>query len=77
MGYRLMIPQYQYKQYQERMIKVESNPIHITPIKRAENERRMEQPIDRQFGMSRHVRKIDTYLTARITGKGNVINEYI
>lgn len=82
MGYLLMMSHDQYKQYQERMIKIQNKPVHTMPIARLRNEKEFDDRLypstikEQSVQASQGGQRIEQ-LTAKITGKGKYINEYI
>jgi hypothetical protein len=89
MGYIAPIPHYQYKQYQEREIKVNKDPfsffpIHsINPLKNNTHFQETETTDEVRFNQrttpyhSQSKPSIPTTLLAQLTGKGKHFNEYV
>ncbi len=90
MGYIAPIPHYQYKQYQEREMKVEKHPFRffpiqaIKPLKNKSNSGHGQVDSD-NIPHLKHMMKdpaiqnpsISSKLLAEVTGKGNYFNEYV
>ncbi|WRP08154.1 hypothetical protein U9J35_08365 [Rossellomorea aquimaris] len=92
MGYIAPIPHHQYKQYQEREIKVEKHPFTFLPVQPVKPMKNKTQAHTEEAESSYHVlqskqRKnsnqalskpsIQTTLLAQLTGKGKLFNEYV
>jgi hypothetical protein len=92
MGYIAPIPHHQYKQYQEREIKVEKHPFTFLPVQPVKPMKNKTQAHTEEAEPSYHVlqskqRKtsnqahskpsIPTTLLAQLTGKGKLFNEYV
>lgn len=93
MGYIAPIPHHQYKQYQEREIKVDKHPfrfIPVQPIKALKNKSKQTDheemniypekvPSNQQTAHTRrlHTPSISSGLIAEVTGKGTYFNEYV
>ncbi|WP_175988488.1 hypothetical protein [Bacillus sp. Marseille-Q1617] len=93
MGYIAPIPHHQYKQYQEREIKVDKHPFQFIPVqpikalknksKQTDHEEMSSYPLyEQDKSMIIHTRKshkspIPPELLARVTGKGTHFNEYV
>ncbi|MGM0863839.1 MAG: hypothetical protein ACQEWF_04045 [Bacillota bacterium] len=92
MGYIAPIPHHQYKQYQERELKVEKHPFTFLPVQPVKPMKNKTQAHTEETESSYHVlqsnqRKtsyqaltkpsIPTTLLAQLTGKGKHFNEYV
>ncbi|MBW3114166.1 MULTISPECIES: hypothetical protein [Bacillaceae] len=92
MGYIAPIPHYQYKQYQERDMKVDKHPFSffpIQPIKPLKNKSQTNpEATETRYGDHHSNQHENSYqptfkapipssLLAKLTGKGNHINEYV
>ncbi|XXM73851.1 hypothetical protein ACQ0QQ_08190 [Lysinibacillus sphaericus] len=93
MGYIAPIPHYQYKQYQEREMKVNKHPFRFFPVQpsRALKNNREETVSDKmstqtdseqKTGMLSPKRKLQKNIIpheilAKVTGKGTYFNEYV
>ncbi|WP_044337660.1 hypothetical protein [Rossellomorea aquimaris] len=92
MGYIAPIPHHQYKQYQERELKVEKHPFTFLPVQPVKPMKNKSQAHPEETGTSNHVYRsnqrktsyqtftkpsIPSNLFAQLTGKGNHINEYV
>jgi hypothetical protein len=92
MGYIAPIPHHQYKQYQERELKVEKHPFTFLPVQPVKSMKNKSQAHPEETETSNHVssskqRKtsyqafnkptIPSKLLAQLTGKGNHFNEYV
>ena len=92
MGYIAPIPHYQYKQYQEREIKVDKHPFSffpvqpIKPLKNKSQAHSEQTEADDQIHHSNqkatsyrthNKSSIPTTLLAQLTGKGKHFNEYV
>lgn len=92
MGYIAPIPHHQYKQYQEREIKVEKRPftfLPVQPVKPMKNNTRAQtEEADSSYHVLQSKQRktsygalstpsIQTTLLARLTGKGKHFNEYV
>ncbi|MGD6848482.1 hypothetical protein [Rossellomorea aquimaris] len=92
MGYIAPIPHHQYKQYQEREIKVKKHPFTFFPVQAVKPMKNNTQANTEEAESSYHVlqsnqRKtsyealskppVPTTLLARLTGKGKHFNEYV
>ncbi len=80
MGYIAPIPHYQYKQYQERELKVTEQPYHYTPVHAITALSRgmggyEGGPPDDQNGKGKE--KVPEKTIARLTGKGINFHEYV
>ncbi|PFA66369.1 hypothetical protein CN378_13810 [Bacillus sp. AFS015802] len=92
MGYIAPIPHYQYKQYQERELKVDKHPFSffpIQPIKPLKNKAKTHPEETESTDGSHHFKQrttsykttgkpsIPSTLLAQLTGKGKHFNEYV
>ncbi|MGM0753497.1 MAG: hypothetical protein ACQET6_16435 [Bacillota bacterium] len=92
MGYIAPIPHHQYKQYQERGLKVEKHPFTFLPVQPVKPVKNKSQAHPEETGTFNHVYRsnqsktsyqtftkpsIPSNLLAQLTGKGNHINEYV
>ncbi|MBN8192417.1 hypothetical protein JI667_09665 [Bacillus sp. NTK074B] len=92
MGYIAPIPHYQYKQYQERDLKVDKHPFSffpIQPIKPLKNKSQTNtEETETRYGVHHTDRRTSSYqksfknpipstLMAQLTGKGKHVNEYV
>ena len=92
MGYIAPIPHYQYKQYQERDIKVDKHPFSYFPVQpikplknksqtdTGETEIRYEDHHSQQrsaINQASFKTPIPSTLLAQLTGKGKHFNEYV
>ncbi|MGX1264915.1 hypothetical protein RKD55_002719 [Rossellomorea marisflavi] len=80
MGYIAPIPHYQYKQYQEREIKVTEHPYHFTPVHAITGLSRemgghAGGPPGDQNGRGKE--KVPEKTIAKVTGKGINFHEYV
>ncbi|OIU72479.1 hypothetical protein BHE18_07605 [Rossellomorea aquimaris] len=93
MGYIAPIPHYQYKQYQEREMKVNKHPFRFFPVQPAKALKNNPEETGRDeihTGLSGdqgkgvpslirqpHKKIIPQELLAKATGKGTYFNEYV
>jgi hypothetical protein len=92
MGYIAPIPHYQYKQYQEREIKVEKNPFRFFPVQSVRPLKNKSQAHSEESETANYVHhlnhkttpyhtltepSISSKLLAQLTGKGKHVNEYV
>ncbi|WP_064092287.1 hypothetical protein [Rossellomorea aquimaris] len=90
MGYIAPIPQHQYKQYQEREIKVEKHPFKffpVQPIKPLKNkpdtndeemhENHLRYSVNTTNSTNLQKPSVPPEILAKVTGKGSYFNEYV
>ncbi len=80
MGYILPLPHYEYKQYQEREMKVRPHSYGFVPVhsitKLTSENREHEKLSQNQRGFQSTAHSDAHRMVADITGKGKYVNEY-
>ncbi|BCB03072.1 hypothetical protein [Bacillus sp. KH172YL63] len=89
MGYIAPIPHHQYKQYQEREMKVEKNPFSFYPIHPVQPLKNKLETHSEDSGQQAHASEekapfrpfsqasVPSSVIAEFTGKGRLFNEYV